>query len=226
MILAIHWIFFYGSIKYSNVSIGVVCFSLTGFFTAVLEPILMRKRFSVMELLFSVLTIIGIGLIFHFDTRYRTGILLGIVSSALHSWFTVANKMTAKSTGQPSSILLLISLIGGSVILITLIPFYSWTEPAMRLLPTLSDFLWLLALASITTILLYLLQIQALKEISAFTVSLSFNMEPIYSIIFAMILFNESKELNFAFYCGLALIILSVACQTLSVMRQRQTSKC
>ncbi|MBQ2513600.1 MAG: DMT family transporter, partial [Bacteroidales bacterium] len=82
VLLCLHWIFFYASIKASNVSIGVVCFSLVGFFTALLEPIINRHRFSVREFLFSILTVCGVYLIFQFDTRYRLGIALGIVSSA------------------------------------------------------------------------------------------------------------------------------------------------
>lgn len=221
MLLGIHWIFFYGSIKYSNVSVGVVCFSLTGFFTAVFEPLMSHRKVSWMELLFSLLTIAGIALIFHFDTRYRTGIILGVISAALHSLFTVANKMTARSTGRSSSCILMFAMIGAAVILTVLVPPYHIADPAMRLRPTIDDFLWLLVLASVTTILLYILQIQSLKKISAFTVSLSFNLEPIYSIILAMAFFGEAKELNFAFYCGLSLIFASVGLQTLSVVKSK-----
>lgn len=82
-IIRTHWVFFYGSIKASNISIGVVCFSLVSFFTAFLEPWINRHRISVKEVLFSLLTLLGIALIFHLDTRYRQGILLGITSSVL-----------------------------------------------------------------------------------------------------------------------------------------------
>lgn len=221
MLLGIHWIFFYGSIKYSNVSVGVVCFSLTGFFTAVFEPLMSHRKVSWKELLFSLLTIAGIALIFHFDTRYRTGIILGVISAALHSLFTVANKMTARSTGRSSSCILMFAMIGAAVILTVLVPPYHIADATMRLRPTTDDFLWLLVLASVTTVLLYILQIQSLKKISAFTVSLSFNLEPIYSIILAMTFFGEAKELNVAFYCGLALIFASVGLQTLSVAKAK-----
>lgn len=92
LLLGLHWIFFYGSIKASNISIGVVCFSLTGFFTAFLKPLLNRHSVSFKEVLFSLLTLAGIILIFHFDTRYRLGIGLGIISSALAALFTITNK--------------------------------------------------------------------------------------------------------------------------------------
>ena len=92
LLLGLHWVFFYGSIKAANVSIGVVCFSLVGFFTALLEPLIIGRRVSAKELLFSMVTVCGIVLIFQFDTRYRTGIIIGVISSALAALFTITNK--------------------------------------------------------------------------------------------------------------------------------------
>ena len=115
VLLALHWVFFYGSIKYSNISIGVVCFSLVGFFTAIFEPLIVKRRFSIHELLFSLLTMAGIVLIFHFDTRYRFGIILGVISSALAALFTIFNKSVSKKTGYSSSTLLLYAMTGGAV---------------------------------------------------------------------------------------------------------------
>lgn len=222
LLLALHWVFFYGSIKYSNISIGVVCFSLVGFFTALFEPLILHRPLSLRELLFSLLTVLGIVLIFHFDSRYRFGIFLGIISSALNSLYTITNKMTSTSTGHSSSTILLYAMTGGALGMALLLPFFASAFPQTRLLPTLPDFLWLLALSSVSTLLLYLLQIQTLKVISAFTVNLTFNLEPIYSIIMAMLFFGEAQQLNFSFYTGLLLIILSVALQTLCVARDNK----
>ncbi len=225
LLLALHWVFFYGSIKYSNISIGVVCFSLVGFFTAVFEPIILKRRLSFRELLFSLLTVLGILLIFHFDSRYRFGIILGIISSALNSLFTIFNKMTSTSTGHGSSTILLYAMTGGALGMVMLLPFFIGAFPAERLIPTIPDFLWLLVLSSVSTLLLYLLQIQTLKVISAFTVNLTFNLEPIYSIIMAMLFFGEAQQLNVSFYAGLFLIFLSVALQTLVVAREAKKAK-
>ena len=92
-------------------------------------------------------------------------------------------------------------------------------------MPTIPDFLWLLVLSSVSTLLLYLLQIQTLKVISAFTVNLTFNLEPIYSIIMAMLFFGEAQQLNVSFYAGLFMIFLSVALQTLVVARETKKAK-
>lgn len=221
-LLALHWVFFYGSIKQANVSIGVVCFSLVSFFTALLEPLICKRRVSGKELLFSLITVCGILLIFQFDSRYRLGIILGVISSALAALFTIMNKRVG--VNHSSSTMLLYEMGGGCLFLICLMPFYLHFFPVESIIPGTNDFLWLLVLAFFCTIGLYLLQIEVLKTISAFTVNLSYNLEPVYSIILAMLFFGEAKELTLAFYIGLGLIILSVLLQTYSAFRPGTTS--
>ena len=221
-LLGLHWIFFYGSIKASNVSIGVVCFSLTGLFTAILEPLMGHRRISVRELVFSLVALCGILLIFHFDTRHRTGILLGAGSAFLAALFTITNKKVG--IRHAASTMLLYEMLGGFLCISCILPFYLHYFPVRNILPSTIDFLYLFILSLFCTIVLYLLQIQVLKKISAFTVNLSYNLEPVYSIILAMIIFNESKELNFSFYAGLSLIILSVLLQMGAVLKIRRAS--
>lgn len=218
LLLAIHWLFFYGSIKASNVSIGVVCLSLMSFFTALFEPLINRHRVSVGEVACSLIGVLGIVLIFHFDTRYRWGIGMGVLSSALASLFTIFNKRV--SAGYTSSTMLMYEMGGGFVGLSCLLPVYLHFFPVASILPTWMDLIYLLLFASICTVLLYILQIQVLKKISAFTFNLTYNLEPIYSIIAAMILFHEAKELNASFYAGLGLILFSVLLHSVSVLCQ------
>ena len=115
-------------------------------------------------------------------------------------------------------------MFGGFIGVSCILPFYLHYFPVSTIVPGMGDLINLLLLASFCTVGLYLLQIQVLKKISAFTVNLSYNLEPIYSIILAMIIFNEAKELNIAFYSGLGMIILSVILQTLSVTFQKKFS--
>lgn len=222
LLLTLHWLFFYASIKYSNVSIGVVCFSMTGFFTAVLEPVVSRRRISVRELSFSIIALLGIALIFHFDTRYRTGIMCGAISSALAASFVIANKRVATNTNYSWDVTLFYEMIGGFFSLSIILPFYLQLFPVVSFFPSNTDLIYLLIFSVVCTIGLYMLQIQALKSISAFTLNLSYNLEPIYSIVLAMIIFREAKELNFSFYTGLLLIILSVLLQMYTVMKERK----
>ncbi|MDR1624108.1 MAG: DMT family transporter [Tannerellaceae bacterium] len=218
-LLALHWVFFFGSIKASNVSVGVVCFSLTGFFTALLEPLLNHRRASFKEVAFSLITLAGIGLIFHFDVRYRTGIVLGVVSALLAALFTITNKQAGGKCA--SSVMLFYEMLGGFLLLTLLMPLYLYFFPVETILPDTQDVAWLLIFVVFCTVLLYLLQIDVLKQISAFTVNLSYNLEPVYSILIAMLFLGEAKELSFFFYTGLGLILLSVLLQTWNVWHKK-----
>ena len=212
------WAFFYASIKYSNVSIGVVCFCLTGFFTAVLNPILNKKELDISELLLSGLTLLGVSLIFHFDTSYRTGIILGTISSFFGSLYVMTNEKLVRK--YDTSMINYYQLLGANIGLGLLLPVYIHFSPdqLQHMLPTARDYIYLLMLSLFCTVGLYLLVAEALKDISAFTVNLSFNLEPVYSIILAMLLFKENKELNGSFYLGLTLIMLSVLLQMLKYL--------
>ena len=127
VLLCLHWVFFYASIKASNVSIGVVCFSLVGFFTALFEPIINKHRFSITEFLFSILTVCGVYLIFQFDTRYRLGIAFGIISSALYALFAIANQHVGKRYEAKN--MLLWEMVGGMVVLSAIFPVYNCFLP-------------------------------------------------------------------------------------------------
>lgn len=222
-LLAMHWVFFYASIKASNVSIGVICFSLVGFFTAIFEPLINRHRISGIELILSLITLSGIVLIFNLDMRYQTGIILGIVSSALYAVFAIFNKRISKD--YSSTTLLFYEMLGGLVFLSILLPLYLSHFQFNFEIPSVQDSVYLLLFSVFCTIGMCLLLIQALKHISAFTVSLSYNLEPVYSIVLAMILFGEARELNYSFYLGLGLILLSTALQMLNVIRDRKVVK-
>jgi drug/metabolite transporter (DMT)-like permease len=222
-LLGIHWIFFYGSIKYSNISVGVVCFSLNGFFTAILAPIINRKKIDLSEILLSCLTLIGIVLIFSFDSKYRLGISLGIVSSLLAALYTIANERLAHS--HNSETITVYQMTGGAMAIGLLIPIYLHFFPVATLIPSMSDFSYLVLLALFCTVLLYLLLTEALKKISAFTVNLSFNLEPVYTIALAIFFYNENRELTTPFYAGLVLIVLSVVLQMMKVYKQNKKSK-
>ncbi len=211
--ITIHWVFFYASIKYSNISIGVVCYSLTGFFTAIFSPLVNGRKFSAIELLLSALTLFGISLIFHFDASYQLGIVLGVVSSALASLYTVYNEHLVKR--YDSLVINYYQMITGTVSLGLLLPAYLHFFPSEQLIPYGRDTLYLLLLALFCTVVLYILFAESLKKIPAFTVSLSFNLEPIYSITIAFLFFNEGNEVNASFYAGCFCVMASVGLQTL-----------
>ena len=221
-LLAIHWILFYSSIKMSNVSIGVVCYALVGFYTALLEPWVFRRRVSWREIGFSLITLMGLVCIFSFDPRYRSGILMGAVSSLVAAMFVVFTKRV--SEGVRSRDMIVCELSGGLAGTLLFAPFYLTAFPpsgSVLTLPVGSDVVYIFCHALFCTVLMYMLQFMALKRLSAFTVNLSYNLEPVYSIVIAFILFGEARELNFSFYIGILLVLLSVALQTRSAVKNK-----
>ena len=212
LLVAIHWVTFYGSIKYGNASIAVVCLSASGFFTAFFEPLLFKRKVVLIDILLSLVSIVGIGIIFDFHPQYKTGIIFGIISALGSSLFPIFNK---KLLIRYSPTTLTLYELGGGLLAVTLlIPFYLMRFPAFYYLPTASDWVWLLVLAGICTVLCFDLQLNALKKISPFTANIAYNMEPVYGIILAFIVFRENQLLDVHFYLGLVLILLSVVLQT------------
>ena len=178
-LLGIHWMLFYGSIKASNVSIGVICFSLIGFFTALFEPLIFKRRLSWVELLFSLITVAGVLCIFSLDARYRYGIMIGIASSAVCALYAICNKKV--SVGIRSRTVLMYQMSGGLVIVSAVIPLYLLCFPGQQpvvVVPEGTNLWFMLCHALFCTVGMYLLQIQALKRLSAFTVNLTYNLEP------------------------------------------------
>ena len=218
MCLTIHWLFFYASIKYSNISIGVICYCLTSFFTAVFNPLINRTRFKISELLLSALTVFGISLIFHFDVSYQFGIGLGVISSAFAALYTIYNERLVKRYN--SKVINFYQMLCGTIGLGILLPVYLYFFPVKTVFPNATDAFYLLLLSLFCTVGLYILFAEVLKKIPAFTVNLTFNLEPIYAIILAFLFFNESKEVNFSFYLGLFFVMTSVALQTFFSVRK------
>ena len=218
-IIALHWVFFYGSIKLSNVSIGLICFASVGLFTSLLEPLINKTPFALAEMVLGLISLLGIYIIFHFDTRYRTGIIMGTFSSLLAAIFSVLNKRNVASIAP--RLMLFYEMAGGVLALTLLMPLYLHYFPAGNCRPTLMDLGWLLILSWACTILAMDLMLKSLQHISAFTQTLTLNLEPVYGIAMAWFFFKENQQLNTSFYLGFALIALSVALQMFRVSRKK-----
>lgn len=223
-LLMTHLVTFYLAIKLSNVSIGVTTLSTMGFFAAVCEPFFLRKKYSIIELLLSVISIVGILFIFGFDSRYRLGIVIGLVSAFLAASFFICNKKFSILSKDSLSTLFW-QLAGGLIFLLFLLPFYLYLYGTKDFVPNTLDWVYLLILGTICTSIMYLIQLYVVKRVSAFSMALTGNLEPIYSIVLAMLIFSENKELNFAFYVGILFIAVSVFLQTLRNYRHALKNK-
>ena len=222
-IVAVHWIAFYGSVKYGNVSVAVVCLAGSGFFTALLDPLFFKKKISLRELLLGAIAILGIYIIFDFHPQYKTGIIFGIISAIGVSLFPIFNKRLL--TNHSPATLTLYEMTGGLLAACLLLPVYLNFFPTDYYLPTTNDWILLLVLAWLCTVYCFHLQLNALKKISAFTCNLAYNLEPVYGIILAFIIFKENNLFNSQFYLGVGLIILAVVLQTAGLYYSRQKIK-
>ena len=221
-LLGLHWLLFYASIKASNVSIGVVCFASMCFFTSIFEPLIFHKKFSWVEMLLALITVAGLVCIFSFDSRYRLGIAIGILLAAVCALYATTSKKV--SADVKARTMLLYQMLGGLIGVSIIIPFYLMLYPSSQpvcVIPEGANLWWLLSLALFCTAGLYLLQIIVLRTLSAFTVNLTYNLEPCYTILIAFIAFGEARELSASFYVGIAMVILSVVLQTIRSIKKK-----
>ena len=221
ILITLSWVLFYASIKYSNISIGVICFCMASFFTAVFEPLINKQKFRSSEFLLSTLTLIGVSFIFHFDTSYRIGILLGIISPLFSSLYTIYNERLVKN--YDSKLINYYQMIGGTIALGLALPFFLYFFTTANLIPSAKDLFYLILLSLFCTVGVYVTFTELLKKLSAFTINLSINLEPVYAIIIAFLFFGEGKEVNFSFYIGLFFVILSVILQTVISIKRNKT---
>lgn len=212
-IVATHWLFFYSSIKYSNVSVALSCFSITSFLTAIIDPIMSKTRIKITEVLLGIIIIPAIYLIFYFNQIYFTGMILAFLASLTASIFTILNKKAVSKTDSLS--MTFIELFSGLIFITLTMPLYNLVFPNTNMIPSNSDWMWLFVLSIMCTVIPFNMSLKALKEISAFTANFVVNLEPIYGIIMAIFIFQENKELNTGFYIGAFIIISAIFLQPL-----------
>lgn len=232
-LVGIHWVAFYGAIKFANASIALICLSTASVFTAMLDPLVNKGKYNLSELLLGLLAIAGVYLIYRGAIEMSTGVFLGIAAAILSSVFTVLNKRIAHK--YPARVMVFYEMSAGWVLISILIGMAlvlgaeSWliapNNPAGALVfwPSLEDWLWLLILALCCTVWAQSLALSALKELSSFTSTLTVNLEPVYGIALAFIFYQEQKDLDVSFYWGMGLIILSVALQMLRLLRPKMS---
>ncbi|MCB0408609.1 MAG: DMT family transporter [Flavobacteriales bacterium] len=198
IIIAVHWITFFEAIKQSNVSVALVCFSSGTLFTSLIKPY---------ELIFGVLIMVGLYFIFNFEFQYIVGIVLSLISAALSSWFTVLNGIYIKNTS--SKTITFYELLGAFLIISIYLSAQTKFDYSSFLIP-IEDLKWLLILGILCTAFAFLMSTEVMKVISPYTVTISVNLEPIYSIILALIIWPESETMTYGFYMGTIIVIATI----------------
>lgn len=218
IVVALHWLTFYGAIKLSNASVAVSCMALGSVFAAMIEPFITNRRFDARELVLGVIVIPGIVmLVGGVPGNMRLGIAIGVLSAFLTALFSALNKRYVEHA-DPLTVTCL-ELGAGAAFLTVIAPLLPHTGAAFTL-PGMQDALLLLVLAMACTLLPFILSLIALRNISAFSTQLALNLEPVYAIVLAILLLNEQRELTPRFYAGVAMILIAVFAHPLTMRRK------
>jgi drug/metabolite transporter (DMT)-like permease len=224
VLVALHWLTFYGSIKLANASVGATCMALATVFIALTEPRLVGRRFSWREMLLGIAVLPGVALVVGgLPHGMRMGVLVGTVSAMFVALFGALNKRYV-DRADPLT-MTAVELGAGTLALTALAPLMPFVFPAFAgelfVLPSAADALYLLALALACTLFPFALSLVALRHMSAFAAQLAVNLEPVYAIVLAILLLGEQHELTAAFYGGVAIILGVVLAYPLLVRPRR-----
>ena len=208
LIITVHWLFFYGSIKAANASVAATCIALAPVFLSIIEPLWQRQRFAARNLLIAAAAVPGVGLVVGgIPAGMHTGFVLGVFAALFVSVFSLIGKGLAGRA--PALALTTVQMITGTVALGLAIPAWPLLGQDFRV-PVGQDIQWLVVLAICCTLIPFALTLRALRKLSAFSVQLAVNLEPVYSIALAILLLGEDRDLQWPFFAGVALILGSV----------------
>ncbi len=207
ILVALHWITFYGAIKLANASIVLAAMATTSFFTSIVEPLITKKKFQWLEFILGFLVIPPMVLIAqNIDLSMHKGLIVALISAFLATVFSSLNKKWVDDA-SPYQISF-IEMFSAFLFISILLPFV--LKNTSDLMPARGDWIYIIILSLLCTTLAYVLSMKALKHVSAFDATLVINMEPVYGILLAIIILNEHQEMSTLFYLGVMLILLVV----------------
>jgi drug/metabolite transporter (DMT)-like permease len=207
LLIAGHWITFFEAIKQSNVSVTLACLSAAALFTSILEPIIFKRKVKPYEVILGGATVVGLLLIFSFETRYKVGIALALLSAFMASLFTVFNGVMVKRD-NPYRISL-VEMIAGVIAISIWLALSGNMDVEMVRIPPM-DWLWIAILGTVCTAFAFVGSVKVMEVLTPFTVSLSINLEPVYGILLAWFIFGESERMTTGFYLGTLIILGSL----------------
>lgn len=207
LVIALHWLTFFMAIKVSNISVTLACLSTGAFFASFLEPIFYGRKMIWYEVLFGLIVVLGLGIIFNVEGDHVNGIILALTSAFLSALFSVINGKFAQK--HDAGVITFYELLGGVGFLTVYMLVSGYFTPEFFVL-SLSDCIWLLVLGSVCTAYAFLASVKVMKYLSPYTVMLTINLEPIYGIILAVLVFREKEKMSPSFYVGAAIILLTV----------------
>jgi drug/metabolite transporter (DMT)-like permease len=223
IIIALHWITFFESIKQSTISIALAMFSTGAFFASLVEPLFYKRRVIWYEILFGLLVIIGVWIITSTEFKYVNGIILGILSALFSSTFAVINgKLVERNS---ATLISFYEFISGVIFISIFLALFRGGFDATFFSLSTNDWFYLFILASICTAYAFIAAVHVMKQISPYTVVLTFNLEPIYGIVLAIIFFPKAEKMSTEFYIGASLIISTVLLNGILKNARKQKAK-
>lgn len=212
LLVAIHWITFFASIKISNVSVALTMLATSPMFIGFLEPLIFKRKIDWRELTVAGVVLLGVGTIFSFDTTYHEGMILGIISAFFASLFATFNGVLIKT--HDASNISLVELLTASAAIFILLFFTGEVNWELFVLSS-QDWFWITILALVATSFAFIAFTSVMKVLTPFTTSVAINLEPIYSIILAVIIFGDEEIMGTRFYIGASIIICAVMLNTI-----------
>ncbi|ACU03642.1 DMT family transporter [Pedobacter heparinus] len=206
-IVALHWILFFQAIKVSTVSVTLVCLSSFTLFTAILEPLIKKQKLQTADIIVGLMIIFGIYLIFKFESRYTSGIILGLSAALASSLFATINSVLVQKSNP---VIIGFYEITAAFFWITLYRLFDGSLLLERFSLSTSDWLYLMLLGTICTALAYVAGVAVMRTLSAFRVALVTNLEPVYGILLAFIFFGTKEAMSIGFYLGAVIILAAV----------------
>lgn len=209
VLVGVHWLLFFGAARVSNVSVCLAGMSTTSLWTSVVEPLVTGKRLRIFDVLMSLFVIVGLYLIFLFEFDKALGLVLALASALLAAVFSVLNRQLA--TRHDALLMTFYEMSGACLITLALLPVfaYGFNEPVeLQLKPF--DWLWVLLLAWACTVYPYSASIKLMRRFEVFTMNLTINLEPVYGIMLAFLIFGDSERMTTGFYIGTFIILITV----------------
>jgi drug/metabolite transporter (DMT)-like permease len=209
-IVAVHWISFFGSARVSNVSVSLVGFATNSLWAALLEPWFNNTRLKKYEVVLGCVVVLGLYIIF-FDFQYKLGLIIGIVAGFTSALFSCFNSRMVQRV--PARTITFYEMIGAFTAIVLFLPVYQYMfaeNHVLQLAPSANDWIYITLLAVVCSVYAYTVAVELMKRVSVFMIQLTLNLEPLYGIIVAVIIFEEKEKMNLNFYLGTLVILGAV----------------
>ena len=216
VVTAVHWILFFGAIKVSTISVGVAIMASTALWIALIEPLISWRKIDYREILLGIVVIIGLGIIFSVERKYMLGIVLALLSAVFAAIFSVLNSKMIKKTDSYN--IAFYEMLAASAAVFIYLNFFGDLGTSVSPM----NWFYLIILGTLATAFAFVMSVEVMKVLSPFTVGISINLEPIYTIILALLIFPKKEEMSFGFYIGTAILIIAIFLDTYMRRRERK----